>query len=97
MSIFKLITGESVEEAKKKENELLQRKLQRKFASAYDSAENIIFEAEQAIDNARKDFGNFNVNTILEKKRALVKAKELQGQLKDEYKDYFGVDMKVAG
>lgn len=74
---------------------VIKNKIKRKLQSAYDDASLKIGEAELKIQKTREDFDNYNINTVLEQKAIITQAKQLQDQIKSEYKELFVKEMTI--
>lgn len=75
----------------------IRRQVKRKLQSCFDDASNKIIEAEGVITKLRQEdnFQKYDVNAILEQRRVIQVAKELQALIKQEFEELFGEPMKV--
>lgn len=73
---------------------LVERAFKRKFQSAYDDADRIIDETEMKLFEERQRLQNADINEILQFKRELKRAKELQEEVRKEYKEIFDEELK---
>ena len=69
---------------------LIKKQMKRKLATAFDSAENKIIDAETALQDLRGDFKNYDVNKVLEQNQIIDANKELQKTIAEEYLKMFG-------
>ena len=74
---------------------LIKRSVQRKLYSAWDDAEKKKLDAEAKILELRKDFKNYNINSILEQVHVMDKCNELQFEIEEEYEELFSEGMEV--
>jgi len=70
--------------------------LKRNYHAAHDSATKQIADFEKSLAEERQKLGDLNINTILDLKDSINRAKEVQTSIVDEYKVMFGSDMKVT-
>lgn len=73
---------------------LVERSFKRKFQSMYDDAERIIDETNMKLFEERQKLQDADINLILKYKREIKKANELREELKAEYLDMFGEELK---
>lgn len=85
--------GKEVHDAVKKP--LVKNKIKRKLSSAYDDASAKIGEAELKIQKVRENFEEYNINTILEQKKLIDQARDLQEEIKAEYRELFDKEMTL--
>jgi hypothetical protein len=83
---------ETLDELKKPQ---IKKSLQRKLCSAFDDAENKIIDADKALEAARGDFQNYDINRVIEQQFLVEKLRRQQTIIKAEYKVLFDVEMKT--
>ena len=72
--------------------------LKRKFRSAYDDAANKKIDEERRLFDVRRKFDSLNLagdGGVLELRRRIKNLDNLLVEIKEEYVNYFGVEMKV--
>ncbi len=92
--LFDKLYEASDEAIKKMKKPLVKKKIKRIIESAWDDAEGRKIRAEERLADNRKDFEKFDINEILKSKQEIKKCSEVQVQIKLEYKDLFGNEMK---
>jgi len=95
LGLFDKLYAAGKEAFDKLKKPVIKNKIKRKLNAAFDDATLKIGEAELKIQNTRSDFENYNINTILEQKAIIAKAKELQVGIKEEFLELFGKEMSI--
>ena len=92
-SLFDKLYGATDETIKLMKKPLVEKRLKRKFQSAWDDAETKRLELEQGIEEARRKFESYDINVILEYNRRLKRVMEVKREVEEEYSAYFGEDL----
>ena len=92
-SLFEKLFTMSEDEEKVAKIPLVEKKIKRQLDSAYDDAEGKIIEAQERKNKYMKDFDNFDINAILKQSQIITACKEVQSEIKDLHRDYFGEDL----
>jgi hypothetical protein len=74
----------------------IRRGMKSKLNAAYDCANNHIIDAEKILFTLRQNFENYDVSKILDQMDIITRAKELQANIKTEYKIQFAKEMKIV-
>ena len=93
-TLFDKLYSASKELVNELKKPLIKSQLERKFSSAYDSAEEQRIDAELKLQELRSNFKHFEINSILELKATMKSAEETKEALAAEYKEYFGKELK---
>ena len=94
-SIFESMYSATKESIKLAKKPLVEKRLKRKFQSAYDDAEDRKLNAEVHLERARREFEGYNINSVLQAKETIDKCSKVQEKLRAEYAEYFGTIMRV--
>jgi len=92
-SLFDKLYEKADEAIKLLKKPLVKKQVKRKLATASDSAENKIIDANVTIQDLRADFANFDVNKILEQQLIIEENQNLQKKISEEYSNLFGKSM----
>lgn len=94
-SLFDKLYDAGKEELKQLKKPLMKNKVQRKLQAAYDSAVEQRLDAESALEEARHNIQNYDVNNVLKQQEIIMSADSTIDAIKKEYAELFGEELKV--
>lgn len=94
-SLFDILFSATAEAIRKMKKPFIKGQIKRKLQSAYSHAAETAVNAEADIQKVRGDFEKYDVNKILELRRTIKTAKELQAEIKEEHLTLFSKEMVI--
>ncbi len=93
-SLFETLFTMTDEDAKKSKLPLVEKKIKRQLSAAFDDAEGKIIEAHEMKMKCMQNIENFDINAVLTANQKIRIASDIQYEIKELYKEYFGEDFQ---
>ena len=95
LGLFDAVIGATPDEIKAQQNDLLKNSIKRAIRSGHDSAVGKKLEAQQKLNELKRNIQSFDVNAILTKANEIETIEKQIVRAKDLFKEMFGTELVV--